>query len=84
MYQKKFILFHGASVSGRCALAAATLLMLSNYVDENGYNVEKPSTLMPRARNEKKLQSSFTTLIINQVSDKSQMICIIGILDQKN
>ena len=37
-------MFHRAGVSGRCAHVAAILLMLSSYVDENGYIVEKSST----------------------------------------
>ena len=37
-------MFHRAGVSGRCAHVAAILLMLSSYVDESGYIVEKSST----------------------------------------
>ena len=55
MYNKKFILFQRAGVSGRCAHVAAILLMLCNYIDENGYNiVEKPSTSMPCSWNKGK------------------------------
>ena len=84
---KYIILFHSAGVSGRCVHSAEIPLMLSIYIDENCYIVEKLSTSMPcswnMVRNEKKLQSSFTTFNTNQVNDKSQMV-YIGILDQKN
>ena len=36
-----------AGVSGRYSHIAAILLMLSTYVDENGYIVQKPSTSIP-------------------------------------
>ena len=49
-------MFHSASISGSCAQISVILLILSNYIDESDYIVDKPSTPMPCSWNKDKKQ----------------------------
>ena len=77
-----------AGLIGRCSHVAVALLMLSNYILENGHAVEKTSTSLPCSWNNgkkwKKTHGNFTSQCMNPVSENILVICTIGIPDQVN
>ena len=72
-----------ADLVGRCSHVAAVLLMLSNYILENGHVVERTSTSLlcswNEGKNETKSQGNFTSQCMNPVTENILVICTIGI-----
>ena len=77
-----------AGLVDQCSDVAAVLLMLSNYILENGHVVEKTSTSLPCSWNKgikpNKTPRKLHESMMNPVSENILVICTIRIPDQVN